>query len=297
MPTTLTIPNLKSHLVGEIKTIANLVGEKNSMKFISSCIACFQSVPALATCQPASLINSFLEAARIGLFPSNSLGEAYILPYRKGGIVLSQFQIGYKGFVTLFYRAGVASVSSQVAFANDEFKYEYGLDPILRHVPADGERGEAIAAYAIAKVQGEKIFRVMTKKEIMKIKATSKAKNSEYSPWNSNDPEKWMWQKTVIKQLSKLLPKTEKLSRAIEVDNICERGGFFGEKKAEIIEADFAPSDDEKIDETNSKRDEFRKKKDAEKKEDPPTAECEYCGAPAGAVHDKDCPNLNHPRK
>lgn len=289
MPPTTALAALKKNIAGEMKTIANLVGEKESKKFISSCVACYQQVPTLAYCQPTSLMNAFLEAARVGLFPSNSLGEAYILPFydTKKNATLAQFQIGYKGFVTLFWRAGVVSVSSQVVFENDKFEYEYGLDPILRHTPATGERGKPIAAYAIAKVQGEKIFRVMTESEIMQIKATSKAKDSEFSPWNSNDPEKWMWQKTVIKQLAKLLPKTEKLSRAIEVDNICERGGYFGEAKDEIVEAEFALSNDEKIDTTNAKREAMRAKK-----ENPKPETCPHCDAPAGAMHDAECPNF-----
>jgi hypothetical protein len=60
----------------------------------------------------------------------------------------------------------------------------------------------------------------MNKDDIMKIKEFSKSKNSENTPWTeSNDPELWMWRKTVLKQASKLLPKNEKLNRVIEEDN------------------------------------------------------------------------------
>lgn len=60
----------------------------------------------------------------------------------------------------------------------------------------------------------------MSKSDIEKIKGMSKAANSDHSPWNSaSDPELWMWKKTVLKQLAKLLPKTEELSQAIASDN------------------------------------------------------------------------------
>lgn len=235
------VVKFKINLSKEMKTITNFVGEKNQQKFISSCVACFQNVPKLADCQPASLMNAFLEAARLQLYPSNSLGESYILPYGDK----AQFQIGYKGFITLFWRSGVSAITSQVVYQNDEFSYELGLEPILRHIPADGARGEATHAYAIAKIKGEKIFRVMSKSDIMKIKATSKAAKSSFSPWNGNDPELWMWQKTVIKQLAKLLPKTELMARAINVDNTCERGGYFSEKRGEIIDVPFEESEKE----------------------------------------------------
>lgn len=291
----ITVLSLKSDLAKEMKTISNLVGERNSQKFLSSCIACFQNVKELNTCQPQSLLNAFMEAARVQLYPSNSLGEAYILPYNSKAGVMAQFQIGYKGFVTLFWRAGVASIDSQIVFENDKFEYELGLEPILRHVPAEGDRGKATHAYAIAKIGNEKIFRVMDKEGIMKIKATSKAKDSKFSPWNSNDPEYWMWQKTVIKQLAKLLPKTEVLAKAIELDNVCERGGYIGEKPGEIVDVSFAAeTPEEKIDNTNDKRAAMREKKAESKTVEGELVDCPHCAAPAGAQHEKDCPTKNN---
>lgn len=260
----------KKSISKEIKTISNLVGEENSKRFISSCVSCFQNVPQLAKCTPASLMNAFIESARVGLYPSNSIGEAYILPYKSYvppyGIN-AQFQIGYQGFITLFWRAGVSSVDSQIVYENDEFEFSYGFEPTLVHKPALTNRGLPIAVYAIVKVQNEKIFKIMSCEDIDKIKGMSasvkadKKKETKKSIWEeSKDPEKWMWKKTVIKQLAKLLPKTEKLSRAIEVDNICERGGSFGERKGEIIEIPFNV-EDEKIDEVKKKQEKMRKSK------------------------------------
>lgn len=61
----------------------------------------------------------------------------------------------------------------------------------------------------------------MGKAEILGIRDKfSKSKNSATSPWNeSNDPELWMWKKTVLKQVAKLVPKNERIMRAIEYDN------------------------------------------------------------------------------
>ncbi len=58
----------------------------------------------------------------------------------------------------------------------------------------------------------------MSKEDVMGIKAMSKAKDSSESPWNSKDPEKWMWKKTCLIQLAKFLPKSQELQQAIDKD-------------------------------------------------------------------------------
>ncbi len=61
----------------------------------------------------------------------------------------------------------------------------------------------------------------MGKTEIFSIRDKfSKSKDSPSSPWNeSRDPELWMWKKTVLKQVAKLVPKNERIIEAIEIDN------------------------------------------------------------------------------
>lgn len=61
----------------------------------------------------------------------------------------------------------------------------------------------------------------MGKTEILGIRDKfSKSKDSASSPWNeSKDPELWMWKKTVLKQVAKLVPTNERLVQAINYDN------------------------------------------------------------------------------
>ena len=43
---------------------------------------------------------------------------------------------------------------------------------------------------------------------------------SDDSPWNpKNDPDLWMWKKTVLKQISKLIPKNSAIMTAIAEDH------------------------------------------------------------------------------
>jgi recombination protein RecT len=193
--------------------------KQKAMKFMSAAVYSVQKTPGLLECDRQTLFIALMTCAELELFPSDASGEAYIIPY-KGK---AQFQLGYQGSITLLYRSGVEAVNTQLICKNDTFEYEEGLEPKLIHKPAvfekDG-RGEPIGVYAIAVVNGQKLYKVMSAAEVLKFKEFSKAKGSEFSPWNSsNDPEKWMWRKTAIKQLAKVLPKNDALQRAFSEDN------------------------------------------------------------------------------
>jgi recombination protein RecT len=141
------------------------------------------------------------------------------LPY-KGK---AQFQLGYQGLVTLFYRAGGTSVVTEIVRKNDKFSYINGqINHEIDIFKSDAERGEVIGAYAIAKLSnGGEISKVMNKKDIVEIgKRYSQSFTSEYSPWQEkNDLQSWMLKKTVLKQLGKMLPKNETIYKAIAQDN------------------------------------------------------------------------------
>lgn len=200
------------------KQIENYFGDpKKALKFLSSVMSSVQKTPELLNCRPDSLINSFMTMAQLELMPSDVSGEAYVLPYKQ----VAQFQLGYQGLITLFYRAGVRSIVAEIVKEKDDFKYINGE---IFHSPDvfSEDRGEAKGAYVIIELQaGGKVSKVMSKKEIMEIgEKFSKSFKSEYSPWNpKNDPQLWLWKKTVLKQAAKLVPKNETIYKAIDLDN------------------------------------------------------------------------------
>ena len=211
--------DLKVLLAKQYKNqINNYFGdEKKALKFLSSVISSVQRTPKLLECDPTTVINSFMTMAQLELMPSDVSGEAYVLPY-KGK---AQFQLGYQGLVTLFYRAGVRAITSEIVYKKDKFEYKNGQVDHSPDVFAD-DRGEAIGAYVIIETQnGGKISKVMKKKDIVEIgKRFSQSFSSEYTPWKEkNDPELWMWKKTVLKQVAKLVPKNETIYKAIAIDN------------------------------------------------------------------------------
>lgn len=217
----LTIDQFKKELQSQyMKQVTNYFrgNKEKAMKFMSAVVYSVQKTPALLGCDKTSLMHAFMSAAEYELYPSDVSGEAYILPYK----AKAQFQLGYQGLITLLYRAGVESIHTGVVFETDDFDYQEGLEPVLIHKPNvfSTNRGNPIGVYAVASVNGKKLFKVMSESEVMKFKEFSQSKASEYSPWNSNkDPELWMWRKTCIKQLAKILPKNETIQKAIAVEN------------------------------------------------------------------------------
>lgn len=215
--------DLKVALAGEYrKQIENYFGDdKKALEFLSSVVASVQRLPTLFECSPVTLINSFMMMAQLKLMPSGVSGEAYVLPYRNKGVMEAQFQLGYQGLVTLFYRAGVRSIVAEIVYDNDKFSYHNG---VLSHDadPFSDDRGKAKGAYVVVELQaGGKVTKVMSKKEIMGIgRQFSKSFDTTFSPWNEkNDPQLWMWKKTVLKQAAKLVPKNETIFKAIDEDN------------------------------------------------------------------------------
>lgn len=174
--------------------------------------------PDLFTCEPTSFLAAGVAAAQLGLEPNDARGLAYLLPFndnRRGKIV--QLIIGYRGMVDLARRSGmVSSIHAFPVFDGDEFTYSLGLEPTLTHTPRpdvnDEDPAKLTHVYAVAKVQGEPQFIVLTRRQVDKVKASSKGAKSGYSPWNTHYVE--MALKTAIRRLCKLLPQTVEMAQA-----------------------------------------------------------------------------------
>lgn len=183
--------------------------------------------PALADCTPASFIGAMLQAAALGLEPNTPLGQAYLIPYNRSVKVNGrwekipevQFQIGYRGLIELAHRSGdLKSIEAHVVYENDEFEYELGLEPKLKHKPAMKNRGAMTWVYAIYKLQsGGYGFEVMSVEDIEKHRDKySQAKS--YSPWTNNFEA--MAKKTVIKQALKYAPLKSDFVKAMTNEEV-----------------------------------------------------------------------------
>lgn len=239
--------------------IKNFFGdEKQAMKFLSSVMASVQKLPALMECEPLSIVNSFMTMAQLGLMPSDVSGEAYVLPYAGK----AQFQLGYQGIITLFYRAGGIGIRTNIVREKDKISIVNGkIQHEVDIYKSNADRGEPVGAYAIAVVNGGEISKYMHKKDILDMgKNFSKSFNSGFTPWKEkNDPELWMWQKTVLKQLAKLLPKNETINKAIDYDNQDSR---ISEAKGMVAENDLSMKNFLKNDKNKTKDKEGEKGED-----------------------------------
>ena len=179
-------------------------------------------ISGLEGCDHMSFLAAMMSAAQLGLEPNTPLGQAYILPYKnnKKGINEVQFQIGYKGLIDLAYRSGeVELVQAHCVYENDTFECEYGIEPKLKHIPADKNRGELTKVYAMFRTKsGGYGFEVMSIDDIRQhAQKYSKAFGSSYSPWKTSFEE--MAKKTVLKRVLKYAPLKSDFVRAITQDS------------------------------------------------------------------------------
>ena len=191
-------------------------------RFTRIALSAVSNTPKLGNCTPQSFLGAMMNAAQLGLEPNTPLGQAYLIPFenRKKGITECQFQIGYKGLIDLAYRSGeVKMIDAQTVYENDEFEYELGIDPVLKHKPARTNRGNPIYFYATFKLtNGGQGFQVMSIEDVQEhAKKYSKTYNN--GPWQTNFEE--MAKKTVLKKLLKYAPlKTEFVKQVTQDETI-----------------------------------------------------------------------------
>lgn len=178
--------------------------------------------PDLFSCDPRSFLAAGVFAAQLGLEPNDPRGLAYLIPFNDNnrGTKVVTFIIGYRGMMELARRGGqVTSIHAFPVFEGDRFSYRFGLDPHLDHVPSEDGDDDPRAlthVYAVAKVGGDPQFVILTRKQIDKVKASSKSARSSHSPWNTHYVE--MALKTAIRRLCKYLPQTVEMATAIAAD-------------------------------------------------------------------------------
>jgi recombination protein RecT len=101
----------------------------------------------------------------------------------------------------------ISSIAAHVVYANDTFHYVLGDEERIEHQPTFGDRGAAIAVYAIVKMKDGTVQReVMDKAAVMAIAKQSK-NAGQYNPDTGANFGEW-WRKTVIRRISKYLPSS-----------------------------------------------------------------------------------------
>ncbi len=220
------VDGLRKVLESKIDTVARSLPAQfmSPARFNQIVLTLCAQNPYLLECQPTSLIAAVLQCATLGLSPEPSMGQFYFLPF-KGKI---QGVPGYKGLANLAWKSGaVASLSMQVVRQGDEFDYEFGLAPMLRHKPRAPLTAPITHAYATAKpIGGENMFEVLTLEEVEAVKARSPSASKSFSPWKSDYAA--MAKKTAFRRLAKLLPlstdRAAPFAKALDLDERADLG-------------------------------------------------------------------------
>ncbi len=178
--------------------------------------------PDLLKADRRSLFLACHKSAADGLMPDAR--EAVLVVYREQ----VQYQPMYQGLLKVVRNSGdLATISAHVARERDHFRYQLGDDPRIDHVPfLGGDAGKAVAVYAIAITKDGARYRdVMSRDDVEKVRKSSRAPNSPaWANWWDE-----MAKKTVLRRLSKILPKStdreaDDLERVIHSDD--EASGF-----------------------------------------------------------------------
>lgn len=195
---------------------SHMGGEHGIRRFVRMAVTTVKRVPKLQSCDATSLMGCLMDCAQLGLEPDSVLGTAYILPYKDKATLI----IGYKGLIQLAYRSkAVKGLQAEVVYAKDTFENVLGSEPKLTHVRCDDEDpGKLTHAYAVAELDGgAKIWRVLSARDIERVKKSSQSAGFPNSPWTQHPEE--MWKKSAIKALAKMLPLSPEFADAISKDN------------------------------------------------------------------------------
>lgn len=266
----------KKHLMLYEKEIAKALPKGwDTTRFVRIATTALSANPKLAQAaalSPITFIAAMMNSAQLGLEPNTTLGQAYLLPYNNidkntgKKVPMVQFQIGVYGYIELAYRSGlVDSVEAEVRRKNDFWEFELGMDKKLRHIPADGERGDALGYYAIIRLSGKStpIVKYLTKNDVLEhAKRFSKSYNRKTGtfsgPWETDFDA--MALKTAILQALKYVPKASEsplFAKAFTADatirtslddddtnTIKTEGIFANAPDADTVEADFTEPED-----------------------------------------------------
>ncbi|MCF3960336.1 RecT family recombinase [Streptomyces fuscigenes] len=189
-------------------------------------------LPELRYCNPASVLQATLTAARFGLVPD---GREAVITAEAGR---ATFIPTYRGYIALMHRTGqVASVRVGMVHEGDEYTFEPSapspLDFTHRQDPArtEKDRGAPLFAYAfvwftnnarsqVATVNREQMEEI--RDEYSRAYVAAEASGKRDSFWHTRPLD--MWRKTAIRQLEKVVPVSAEVRALVAADQAGEEG-------------------------------------------------------------------------
>jgi len=240
------------------RAIASVAGQyMTPERFLRLAVNCIKKTPKLMECEPHSVLGSFMASAALGLEPNTVLQQAYLIPYGVRGKLGDgswgithydcQFQIGYRGFITLAHRSPhIVTLEAEAIHEGDHFDHLKGSRSFLEYRKSLKDRGELIGSFAFSKLDGGgEAATILPLDEIHKIRGRSETYQSLLrgaeaggEEWKRKKAEEklagtpWvMWEddmsaKSAIKKHSKQLPMNpgDPMAAAVSLDADREDG-------------------------------------------------------------------------
>lgn len=209
--------------------------------------------PDLMKCDAKTVLGAFMTTTALGLEPNTVQQLAWLLPYRRRMKVGNQwidgyecqYQIGARGFVTLYYRnPQVLQVTAGAIHEGDHWKHMKGSNSFLEYAEAMANRGPLIGSFSHVKFRdGGESACVLPLDEIYKIRERSETyralvgrvekasddkerqtaeKKLAETPWMMWEDE--MATKSATKRHAKLLPIAASDSALMAASEIDGRG-------------------------------------------------------------------------
>lgn len=199
--------------------LKELVG-KNAPAFATSVLQIVNSNSMLVNADPQTIFSAACMAATLNLPINNSLGFAYIVPFKnnKENKIEAQFQLGYKGYIQLAQRSGQFSriaatpvYDGQLISENPLLGYEFDWS-----VKPSGDPIGYVAFFKL--INGFTAELYMSKEEVMKhANKYSQTAKKGFGVWK--DQFEAMALKTVLKLLlSKQAPLSIDMQKAQMAD-------------------------------------------------------------------------------
>lgn len=237
----------------EYKDLINrtLRDEKRANRFISSVISAVSANPMLQQCTPNSILSSALQGEALELSPSPTLGEYYLVPYKKKKqnadgdwieVNICQFQIGTQGRIQLAMRTGQFKNLGAVEIRQGEYKgrnRENGQpvfsfvedDEVRENLPVVGYLGyftlingfSHSVYFSLEKCLqwAERYSKSFDRKVYDKVQRgeqlTWKEENKASQPWIAHTRQ--MCENLVLRQALKIAPKSIEMRNLIEEED------------------------------------------------------------------------------
>lgn len=221
-------------------------------RMLSIALKALRTTPKLMDCSINSLFGAVVTCSQLGLEPNTPQGHIYLIPFENKRKQISEVQVivGYKGLVDLARRSGeIVSISSHAVFRSDIFSVNFGTEESIEHRPKlDGERGDIIGFYAVAKLKdGGTQFEFMSASDVNKIRDNSQGYKTAMrydkkdTPWITSYEQ--MGRKTVIRRLCNYLPMSIELATATALETRAERNE--GQDLENVLDGNFSVMPDD----------------------------------------------------